>query len=175
MRKLKLEELGRKSVEEFKLAPKNPVVVVLDNVRSMHNVGAVFRNCDAFLVERLVLCGYTPRPPHREITKTAIGAEESVNWVHHADILDAIQMLRSEGYRIACAEQTSASLPLPLFSPKSDEKWAFVFGNEVLGVNPEVVGMVDLALEIPQAGTKHSLNVAVASGIVLYAAVNALT
>lgn len=171
MRKLKLDELGRKSVEEFKAAKKNPFVVVLDDIRSMINVGTVFRNSDAFLIEKLYLCGYTPRPPHREITKSAIGAEESVEWEHCAEIVPLLERLKTEGYKIACVEQIEESIELQNFRTKPEEKWAIILGNEVDGVNPAAVSMSDVALEIPQFGTKHSLNIAVASGLVLYALV----
>lgn len=171
MRKLKLDELGRKSVEEYKSAEKHPIVVVLDDIRSMINVGAVFRNCDAFLIEKLYLCGYTPAPPHREITKSALGAEEAVEWEHVANILELIPRLKAQGYRIASIEQTDGSVMLHEFKPQEDEKWVIVMGNEVDGVNAEVVSQSDIAIEIPQFGTKHSLNISVAAGIVLYALV----
>lgn len=171
MRKLKLDELGRKTVEEYQAAEKHPIVVVLDDIRSMINVGAVFRNCDAFLIEKLYLCGYTPAPPHREISKSALGAEESVEWEHVQDILGLIVRLKNEGYRIASIEQTDGSVFLHEFKQKTDEKWVIVMGNEVDGVNAEVVSQSDIAIEIPQFGTKHSLNISVAAGIVLYALV----
>jgi 23S rRNA (guanosine2251-2'-O)-methyltransferase len=169
MRKLKLDELGRKSLEEYKVADKHGVVVVLDDIRSMINVGAVFRNCDAFLVEKLYLCGYTPCPPHREISKSALGAEESVDWEHAQDVVALVHRLRADGYKIASIEQTDGSVQLQTFSMEPADKWAIVLGNEVDGVNVEVVRASDIALEIPQFGTKHSLNISVASGIVLYA------
>lgn len=169
MRKLKLDELGRKSVEQYKLAEKHPIVVVLDDIRSMINVGAVFRNCDAFLVEKLILCGYTPTPPHREISKSALGAEEAVDWEHAQDILQVVHRYKTQGYKVASIEQTDQSIPLSAFRPADDEKWMLVFGNEVDGVNASVVAQSDVAVEIPQFGTKHSLNISVASGIVLYA------
>ncbi|MFM2375127.1 MAG: hypothetical protein RLZZ165_224 [Bacteroidota bacterium] len=173
MRKLKLDELGRKTVEQYKNAEKHPVVVVLDDIRSMINVGAVFRNCDAFLVEKLYLCGYTPTPPHREITKSALGAEDAVDWEHVADIRLLVASLHAKGYKVASIEQTDGSIPLPGFKPTDDERWAIVFGNEVDGVQAEVVAQSDVAVEIPQFGTKHSLNISVASGIVLYALIGA--
>lgn len=169
MRKLKMDELGRKTVEQYKAAEKHPIVVVLDDIRSMINVGAVFRNCDAFMVEKLYLCGYTPAPPHREITKSALGADEAVDWEHVTDIQALVARLKAEGYRIASIEQTDKSIPLQEFKPLDDEKWVIVMGNEVDGVNAAVVAASDLAVEIPQFGTKHSLNIAVATGIVLYA------
>jgi 23S rRNA (guanosine2251-2'-O)-methyltransferase len=171
MRKLKLDELGRKTVAEYKSAEKHPIVVVLDDIRSMINVGAVFRNCDAFLVEKLFLCGYTPTPPHREITKSALGADEAVDWEHAPDIIALMHRLRADGYKIASIEQTDGSVQLQTFQMAPGERWAIVMGNEVDGVNAEVVSMSDIALEIPQFGTKHSLNISVATGIVLYALV----
>lgn len=171
MRKLKLDEMGRKTVDAFKAAEKHPFVVVLDDIRSMNNVGAVFRNSDAFLVEKLYLCGYTPQPPHREITKSAIGAEESMEWEHWPDIVELLLHLKAEGYKIACIEQIDKSVALQDFKTKPDEKWAIVLGNEVLGVAESAVALSDVALEIPQFGTKHSLNISVAAGIVLYALV----
>lgn len=171
MRKLKMDELGRKSLEEYKAAEKHRLVVVLDDIRSMINVGAVFRNCDAFLVEKLYLCGYTPTPPHREISKSALGAEESVDWEQATDILALIQQLKADGYKIASIEQTEGSITLQSFQMEEEDKWAIVMGNEVDGVNQAVVALSDVVLEIPQFGTKHSLNIAVATGIVLYALV----
>jgi 23S rRNA (guanosine2251-2'-O)-methyltransferase len=171
VRKLKMDELGRKTVEEYKAAQKHPIVVVLDDIRSMINVGAVFRNCDAFLVEKLYLCGYTPTPPHREISKSALGAEEAVDWEHAPDIVALMHRLKAEGYKIASIEQTDGSVQLQTFQLAAEDKWAIVMGNEVDGVNAEVVALSDVALEIPQFGTKHSLNISVATGIVLYALV----
>jgi tRNA G18 (ribose-2'-O)-methylase SpoU len=168
MHKLKTEELGRKSVEEFRLSEKIPVVVILDNVRSMHNVGSVFRTADAFLLSGICLCGYTPRPPHRDIQKTALGATESVDWSYYATTEEAVNELKTGGYRIWAVEQASDSRPLQAFTPKPGEKTAVVFGNEVEGVTPEVIALCDGVLEIPQWGTKHSLNVSVAAGIVLW-------
>jgi 23S rRNA (guanosine2251-2'-O)-methyltransferase len=168
-----MDELGRKTVEQYKNAEKHPVVVVLDDIRSMINVGAVFRNCDAFLVEKLYLCGYTPTPPHREITKSALGAEDAVDWEHAADIRLLVASLRAKGYKVASIEQTDGSIPLADFKPTDGERWVVVLGNEVDGVHPEVVAQSDVAVEIPQFGTKHSLNISVASGIVLYALVGA--
>ena len=168
MRKLKTEELGRKSVEEFRLSEKLPVMVILDNVRSMHNVGSVFRTADAFLLGGVYLCGYTPRPPHRDIQKTALGATESVAWSYYESAEDAVKQLQAGGYRVWAVEQASESTPLHAFAPLSGEKTAVVFGNEVEGVAPAVMALCDGVLEIPQWGTKHSLNVSVAAGIVLW-------
>ncbi|MEZ4774299.1 MAG: RNA methyltransferase [Bacteroidia bacterium] len=167
MRKLKLEELNRLSLDEFHEAEKQPVTVILDNIRSMHNVGAVFRTADAFLIEKVILCGITPIPPHREIRKTAIGAEESVSWEYQPNIVSVVASLKAEGYKIFSVEQTDQSIPLNQFLP-SYEKCAVVFGNEVEGVSQEIVDISDVSVEIPQFGTKHSLNVSVAAGIVLY-------
>lgn len=168
MRKLKTEELGRKSVEEFRLSEKLPVMVILDNVRSMHNVGSVFRTADAFLLGGVYLCGYTPRPPHRDIQKTALGATESVAWSYYESAEDAVKHLQAGGYRVWAVEQASESTSLQTFAPPPGEKTAVVFGNEVEGVAPEVMALCDGVLEIPQWGTKHSLNVSVAAGIVLW-------
>jgi tRNA G18 (ribose-2'-O)-methylase SpoU len=168
MRKLKLGELGRVGLTEFQQKEKLPVVVVLDNVRSMLNVGSVFRSCDAFAVSKLVLCGITGQPPHREIQKTALGATESVPWEHNKSIVDALQALKNEGYILIGIEQTDESIPLPSFKPESGKKYAFIFGNEVEGLSEEALPLLDMAIEIPQEGTKHSLNVSVAAGIVLY-------
>ena len=168
MRKLKNEELGRKTIEEFRRGKKLPVTVVLDDVRSMHNIGSVFRTCDAFSVEKILLCGITAQPPHREITKTALGATESVFWKYYVTIFDAMEALKSEGYKILCIEQAEGSIDLADFIPESYMKYAVVFGNEVNGVSQSVVDVCDYCLEIPQFGTKHSFNISVTAGIVLY-------
>ncbi len=169
MRKLKNEELGRKSVEEFRTGKKLPIVVVLDDVRSMHNIGSVFRTSDGFMVEKILLCGITAQPPHREITKTALGATESVEWKYYQNVLDAINELKNEAYKIVCIEQAEGSIDLADFIPEEDTKYAVVFGNEVNGVSQAVVDVCDYCLEIPQFGTKHSFNISVTAGIVLYA------
>ncbi len=163
-----MADLNRKSVEEFKKAEKVPVVVVLDNVRSMHNVGSVFRTADAFLVSGIWLCGYTPRPPHRDIQKTALGATETVDWHYAATTLEAVETLKKEGYTIYAVEQVEKSIPLHEFSFPTAGKLAVIFGNEVSGVEPEVVKQCDGFIEIPQFGMKHSLNISVAAGIVLW-------
>lgn len=168
MRKLKNEELIRKSVEEFRSGKKLPIVVVLDNVRSMHNVGSVFRTCDAFMIQKIFLCGITAQPPHREITKTALGATESVDWKYFQNISDAISELKISGYKILCVEQAQGSIDLADFIPAKNEKFALVFGNEVDGVSQSVVDVCDYCIEIPQFGTKHSFNISVTAGIVLY-------
>ena len=162
-----MDELGRMSVNEFKQARKNPVMVVLDNIRSMHNVGSVFRTADAFLAEGICLCGYTPQPPHRDIHKTALGATETVDWLYFPTTLEAVTELKIRGYKIFAVEQAEGSISLERFSA-NDEKIAVVFGNEVEGVNAEVLPLCDGCIEIPQLGMKHSLNISVAAGIVLW-------
>jgi len=168
MKKLKLEELGRLSVTEFKSAKKIPVCILLDNVRSLHNVGSAFRTADAFSVEKLVLTGITGTPPHREIEKTALGATTSVAWTHHEDAAQAAAALKAEGWKIVIVEQTTESIPLQSFSANPSEKLCLVFGNEVNGVSDGVIELADVAVEIPQSGTKHSLNISVCVGIVVW-------
>ena len=167
-KKLKLEELGRIDVETFKETTKTPLVVVLDNVRSMHNVGAIFRTADAFLLEKIVLCGITPQPPHREIHKAALGATESVDWIYDENISTALQNLKAENFKIIGIEQTSNSEKITDFPIHNDETYALVLGNEVDGVSDEAFEFYDTFLEIPQLGTKHSLNVSVCGGIVMW-------
>lgn len=168
MKKLQLEELGRLSVEAFREAEKQPVCVVLDNIRSLHNVGSAFRTADAFRVERIFLTGITGTPPHREIQKTALGATESVAWEYAEHTADVLARLKNEGYTVVIIEQTTASIPLQTFQPAADRKYCLVFGNEVNGVSDEAIAYGDVALEIPQSGTKHSLNVSVCLGIVVW-------
>ena len=168
MRKLKLEELGRISVEEFKETEKIPVIVVLDNIRSMHNIGSVFRTSDAFLIEKIYLCGITATPPNKEIRKTALGATESVDWEYVKEINELIPELKSKGFKILSIEQTESSQNLSEFEFHPNEKYAVIFGNEVEGVQQSVINESDFCLEIPQGGTKHSLNVSVCAGIVLW-------
>jgi len=168
MEKLRNEELNRKTLEEFRRAGKNPVLVVLDNVRSLNNIGSVFRTCDAFLLEGIYLCGITATPPHREISKTALGATESVHWQYFENTLEAIHLLRSQGYRIYALEQTRHACQLHNFKISQNEKYVLIFGHEINGVNQEVVNACDGVIEIPQHGTKHSLNIAVSAGIVLW-------
>jgi tRNA G18 (ribose-2'-O)-methylase SpoU len=168
MKKLKLDELGRISVNEFKEAEKLPVCIVLDNVRSLHNVGSAFRTADAFRLEKIVLTGITGTPPHREIQKSALGATESVEWEYSESTAAAIQNLKVQGYRIVIIEQTTESKPLDTFVPETGAKYCLVFGNEVNGVSDEAVVLGDVAIEIPQIGTKHSLNVSVCLGIVCW-------
>jgi 23S rRNA (guanosine2251-2'-O)-methyltransferase len=168
MKKLKLEELGRISVDEFKEAGKLPVCIVLDNIRSLHNVGSAFRTADAFRIEKIYLTGITGTPPHREIHKTALGATESVDWQYVEHPGAAVKKLKDEGYAVVIIEQTSESLPLQNFQPSPGQKYCLVFGNEVNGVSEEVIEYGDIALEIPQSGTKHSLNISVCLGIVVW-------
>ena len=166
-RKLKLEELNRASIADFKQQKKDPVIVLLDNVRSLHNVGSVFRTCDAMAVEKLYLCGITAKPPHREIQKTAIGATESVNWEYMDDAISIIHRYKKEGYTIISVEQTSNSIALGNYNWKN-EKVLLVFGNEIDGVHQKIIDLSDFSLEIPQWGTKHSFNITVSAGIVLW-------
>jgi tRNA G18 (ribose-2'-O)-methylase SpoU len=168
MRKLKNEELGRVSPEEFRKLKKLPIVVVLDNIRSMHNVGSVFRTSDAFLVDHIMLTGITAQPPHREIHKTALGATESVSWSYFAETLEAIKELKNNGYTICSIEQADSSTLVENFQPQKSEKYALVFGHEVFGVTDDILGLSDACLEIPQSGTKHSLNISVSAGIILW-------
>lgn len=167
-KKLKLEELGRIDLETFKQTEKIPLVVVLDNVRSMHNVGAVFRTADAFIVEKMILCGITPVPPHREIHKAALGATESVDWIYEKEISVALQNLKSDGFQIIGIEQTTDSQSIENFSIDRNKKYALVLGNEVDGLSEHSLLHYDTFLEIPQLGTKHSLNVSVCAGIVMW-------
>ncbi len=168
MKKLKLQELGRISIPAFKEAEKIPVCILLDSVRSLHNVGSAFRTADAFRIEKIYLTGITGTPPHREIHKTALGATDSVEWEYAEDAAEAIKKLKIQGNKIVVVEQTTESIPLQKFIPKPETKYCLVFGNEVHGVSEEVIAEADLALEIPQAGTKHSLNISVCLGIVVW-------
>jgi len=168
MKKLSMEELNRKTVEQFKNAEKQPVIIVLDNIRSLHNVGSVFRTADAFMVSKIYLCGITGTPPNREITKTALGATESIDWEYIPTTIDIIQKLKQEGWKIISLEQTDQSVGLQHFFPEQKEKYCFVFGNEVFGVSQEVLEVSDIAVEIPQFGTKHSLNISVTAGITIW-------
>jgi tRNA G18 (ribose-2'-O)-methylase SpoU len=163
-----MEDLGRKSVDEFRQSNKVPVTVILDNVRSMHNVGSVFRTADAFLIEKICLCGFTPQPPHRDINKTALGATESVTWEYFLDTETCVKQLKEAGHLIIAIEQAEGSIMLPDFSLKEMGPLAVIFGNEVEGVQDTVLEICDQAIEIPQMGMKHSLNISVAAGIVLY-------
>lgn len=168
MRKLQNSELGRITPEQYKSAEKNPVIIVLDNVRSLSNTGSVFRTADAFRAEAIYLCGITGTPPHREINKTALGATESVPWEYHARTIDSIVQLREKGYRIVAVEQAEGSVSLDSFRLEPGGKYAIVFGHEIDGISQEVIDLCDVCVEIPQFGTKHSLNIAVTAGIVLW-------
>jgi 23S rRNA (guanosine2251-2'-O)-methyltransferase len=163
-----MDELGRKSVDAFRQSDKIPVTVVLDNVRSMHNVGSIFRTADAFLIEKIWLCGYTPQPPHRDINKTALGATETVAWEYASDTISLIRLLKEKGDYITAVEQAEGSTNLSSFFLPDNQSLVVVFGNEVDGVQDEVLELCDAAIEIPQMGMKHSLNVSVAAGIVLF-------
>lgn len=167
-KKLKLEELGRIDVETFKKTEKIPLVVILDNVRSMHNVGASFRTADAFLVEKIILCGITPKPPHREIHKAALGATESVDWQFYESVKEAVIDLKTLGYEVLGIEQTTNSVMITDFNIDRTKKYALILGNEVEGISDEILTDLDVCLEIPQLGTKHSLNVSVCGGIVMW-------
>ena len=168
MRKLKTTELNRLSVKEFKSVEKIPLVIVLDNVRSQHNVGSIFRTADAFCVMGIHLCGITATPPHREIHKTALGATESVAWKFFPETINSVRSLKKEGYKIYAVEQTDESIPLDKIQMQSSEKIALVFGNEINGIDETVISESDRSIEIPQFGTKHSLNVSVSAGIVIW-------
>ncbi len=163
-----MDELNRKSLDEFRGSDKIPIVVVLDNIRSMHNVGSVFRTADAFLLQGIYLCGYTPQPPHRDIHKTALGATETVNWKYFNTTMEAVEELRAAGYQLWAIEQVENSVPLNSFDANQAAPLAVVFGNEVSGVEAEVIKACDGCIEIPQLGMKHSLNISVAAGIVLW-------
>ena len=167
-RKLSNEELHRISIDEFKTKSKTPIIVVLDNIRSLNNIGSVFRTADAFIIEAIYLCGITAKPPHREIQKTALGATESVTWNYFESTLEAIKKLQEDNYQIIAIEQAKNSVMLNDFKPENNQKVALIFGNEVKGVEQEVINESDLVIEIPQYGTKHSLNIAVSAGVVLW-------
>jgi 23S rRNA (guanosine2251-2'-O)-methyltransferase len=167
-KKLSMDELNRKSVEEFKRSEKTPVIVVLENIRSAYNVGSVFRTADAFLLEAIYITGYTCIPPHKEIKKTALGAEESVEWKHFFNATDAILSLKEKGYKVFAVEQAMNSLQLQQTDFKPGEKIAVILGNEVTGVEQSTIGQCDGCIEIPQLGMKHSLNIATAAGVVLW-------
>lgn len=168
MRKLRNHELQRKTVDEFKKTEKLPFVIVLDNIRSLNNIGSVFRTADAFLIEAVYLCGITACPPNKEINKTALGATESVDWKYFEHTKDAVLLLKKEGYLVASIEQAEGSISLEKFDIQKDTKYAFVFGHEVKGVHQEIVNSSDFCIEIPQYGTKHSLNISVSAGVVIW-------
>lgn len=168
MRKLENSELDRKSIEDFKESKKTPLILVLDDIRSLHNIGSVFRTADAFLIEKIILCGITATPPNKEIHKTALGATETVAWEHHENVLEVIENLKKENVLTLAIEQVESSVFLQDFEVKKDQKYALVFGNEVYGVAQEAVALCDGCIEIPQSGTKHSLNISVSAGIVVW-------
>ena len=168
MRKLKMDELNRVNVGTFKTQEKLPVVLILDSVRSLHNVGSVFRTADAFAIEQIILCGITGQPPHREIEKTALGATQSVSWEHYDDIQEALKKLKKENYQIVAIEQETGSVMLNNFEPEKSRKYALILGNEVNGVSEAAMETIDTCIEIPQFGTKHSFNVVVSAGILLW-------
>ncbi len=168
MRKLKNDELERLGIDEFKKANKTPVVIVLDNIRSLNNIGSVFRTSDAFLIEKIYLCGITATPPNKDINKTALGATESVSWEYVENTSNLIQKLNEQGYLTLAIEQAENAMMLQNFNAKTNEKYALIFGNEVKGVSQEVVDLCSNVIEIPQFGTKHSLNISVSAGIVVW-------
>lgn len=168
MRKLANAELERLNKEEFAAAEKTPLIVILDDIRSLHNIGSVFRTCDAFLIEKIYLCGITAVPPNKEIHKTALGATETVNWEYAKDVLEVITKLKEENIKIYSIEQTENAIMLNDFGVKPNEKYALIFGNEVKGVAQEAINLSDGVIEIPQLGSKHSLNISVSAGIVIW-------
>ncbi|MCW3120171.1 MAG: methyltransferase [Chitinophagaceae bacterium] len=168
MRKLSMSELNRKSVDEFKQSEKNPVIVVLENIRSAYNVGSVFRTADAFLIEAVYICGYTAQPPHKEIKKTALGAEETIVWKYFQTTAEAIDDLKGAGFKVYAAEQAEGSFELHKMAFEQNQKVAVVFGNEVAGVEQSSIQLCEGCIEIPQLGMKHSLNIATAAGVVLW-------
>lgn len=174
MRKLKITEMHRLKTEEYHQSKKLPIKVILDDIRSMNNVGSIFRTADAFRLAGLCLCGITARPPHPDIHKTALGAEDSVSWEYFPSVIDAVEQLKADGYTICSVEQAEGSISLEDFSPQKDGHYALILGNEVKGVNQEAIDRSDLCLEIPQFGTKHSLNVSVTAGIVIWQLVHPL-
>lgn len=168
MRKLKNSELDRLSIEDFKTAKKTPIIIVLDNIRSLNNIGSVFRTSDAFLIEKIYLCGITATPPHKDIHKTALGSTDTVDWEYAENTLDVIEKLKQDDVKICAIEQAENATMLNNFVPKQQTTYALVFGNEVKGVHQEVVSLSDVVIEIPQFGTKHSLNISVSCGVVVW-------
>lgn len=168
MRKLANSELNRKSVEDFKKADKTPVIIILDDIRSLHNIGSVFRTADAFLIEKIYLCGITATPPHKEIHKTALGATDTVAWEYQKNVTDVITSLKEDGAEVWAIEQVDNAVFLNDFTPEANKRYALVFGNEVKGVSQEAIKLCDGTIEIPQLGTKHSLNISVSTGIVVW-------
>ena len=168
MRKLKNSELDRLSVEDFKLVKKTPLIIVLDNIRSLNNIGSVFRTSDAFLIEKIYLCGITATPPHKDIHKTALGSTETVAWEYVENTLDLVNKLQAQNIKVIAIEQAEHAIMLNNFKPETNSTYALVFGNEVKGVSQNVVSASDLVIEIPQFGTKHSLNISVSAGVVIW-------
>ncbi len=168
MRKLQNNELERKSVEDFKQANKTSIIIILDDIRSLHNIGSVFRTSDAFLIEKIYLCGITATPPNKEIHKTALGATETVAWEHNKSVVEVIENLKKEDVSIYAIEQVENAIFLDKFQPETNKKYALIFGNEVFGVSQEAINLSDGVIEIPQLGSKHSLNISVSAGIVVW-------
>jgi tRNA G18 (ribose-2'-O)-methylase SpoU len=168
MRKLENNELDRKSVEDFKQAVKTPIIIILDDIRSLHNIGSVFRTADSFLIEKIYLCGITATPPNKEIHKTALGATETVDWEYHENVLEVVAKLQEQKIAVFAVEQVENAIFLQHFRVDTDRKYALIFGNEIFGVNQKAIEICDGAIEIPQLGTKHSLNIAVSAGIVVW-------
>ena len=168
MRKLENSELERKSIEDFKQSEKTQIIIILDDIRSLHNIGSVFRTADAFLIEKIYLCGITATPPNKEIHKTALGATETVAWEHNANVLEVIKNLKQQEITVLAIEQVESAVFLQNFTIEKDKKYALVFGNEVFGVSQEAIAVCDGCIEIPQLGTKHSLNISVSAGIVVW-------
>ena len=168
MRKLRNTELNRKTIQEFKKSKKTSAIVILDNIRSIHNVGSIFRTSDSFLIEKIIISGYTATPENSKMEKTALGSSDSVDWEYTEDVIETIQSLKNKGIKVVSVEQADKSLKIEKFTPEKGIKYAFVFGNEVDGVSDEIILESDQVLEIPQVGTKHSLNVSVAAGIILW-------
>ena len=168
MKKLKNSELDRISIEEFKKLKKIPITILLENIRSAHNIGSVFRTADSFLINEIILCGISAQPPNKDIRKTALGSSESVEWKYEKNIEVAIQKLKDEGNKIISIEQTTNSISLENFKPSNNSKYAIIFGNEVNGIEQRTIDLSDMAIEIPQYGTKHSLNISVAAGIIIW-------
>ena len=168
MKKLKNSELSRLSIDEFKNSSKTPVIVILDNIRSAHNVGSIFRTCDAFLIDKIILCGITAIPPNKEIRKTALGSSESVDWRYYKNTEEVIMKLKKKDYQIIAVEQVNKSIKLESFRPENEKRYAIIFGNEIKGISQKIIDNSDSVIEIPQFGTKHSLNVSVSAGIVIW-------
>lgn len=168
MRKLKNSELNRKTISEYKAANKTPLIIILDNIRSMNNIGSVFRTADAFLIEKIYLCGITAKPPHKDIQKTALGSTDSVDWEYFESTYNLIKSLLGKGVKVIAIEQAEGSISLENFKPEKHELYAFVFGNEVKGISQEIIDYIKNTIEIPQFGTKHSLNISVSAGVLIW-------